>query len=209
MKIKTRCSKHPPHQQEGDAMTHQQALLPFNEYTGQHLTVHLRGPRTMPQFVATGGLLHAYHPHSNEPMPVHEYHDPPENLWDDEGSPPTPGVSFEEEVAAYVEYTAQVLYELVQDIAELERVAQRFRQRARPASNRLRAAKELQDEQASVNTYFGEVLENYCLQLGANAAESLAQWVAATAEQLDEPAPGSRAKAQLRGPRGFYDAVPA
>ena len=190
-------------------MIEQQALLPFNDYTGHHLTVHLRGPRTTPQFVATGGLLHAYHPHSNTPMPAHEYPEPTEDLWDDDGSPPTPGVSFEEEVAAYVEFTAQVLYELIQDTAELERVAARFQHRARPASNRLRAADELRDEQAAVNTYFGEVLESYCLQLGANAAESLAQWVAATAELIDEPGVGRKPKALCRGPRGFYDARPA
>lgn len=189
-------------------MAQLQPMLPFNQYNGLHLTVHLRGPRTTPQFVASGGLLHAYHPQSNEPLPALDYALPTEDLWDSGEHPPMPGVSFEEEVAGYVEYTAQVLFELIQDTAELERVALRFRHRARPASNRVRAAEELCDEQAAVNTYFAEVLESYCLQLGANAAEALAQWLAETAERIDEPAPGRMAQARSRGPRGFYEAVP-
>lgn len=64
-------------------MTEQsQGTLPFNEYNGHSLTVHLcgslRGPRITPQFVATGGLLHAYHPYTNEPLIAHEYPQPPE-----------------------------------------------------------------------------------------------------------------------------------
>lgn len=197
-------------------MTQTQPMLPFNHYNGMHLTVHLRGPRTTPQFVATGGLLHAYHPNRHKPLPAYEYIQPPEALWDSEGNPPLPGtpglpgagVSYEEEVAGYVEHTAQVLFELIQDTAELERVAARFRRRARPASGRARAVEALHDEQAAVNTYFGEVLEHYCLQLGADAAEHLAQWLAEVAERIDTPSAGRQPAAQSRGPRGFY-AVPS
>lgn len=186
-------------------MQQQQALLPFNDYNGQHLTVHLRGPRTTPQFVATGGLLHAYHPHTNEPLTPYEYPRTCEDLWEIEGQ----GIDapFEDQVSAYVEDAAQILFELIQDTAELERVARRFKRRATPV--RAQTADQLLDEQAAVNTYFGEVLEHYCLQLGAPAAEDLARWVAEVAETLDTPGPGNDASAARRGPRGFYDTGPS
>ncbi len=173
-------------------MTQQQVVLPFNTYTGQRLTVHLTGPRTAPQFVAAGGLLHAYHPHRDITLSAHDFLMPPEDVWDTGDTPPTPGISYEEEVAAYVEHAAQVLFDLIQDTAELERVAARLRHHARPGSNRLAAVEALHDEQAAVNTFFGEVLERYCIQLGPDAAEALAHWLAEVAEQLNTPgSPGT------------------
>jgi hypothetical protein len=111
---------------------------------------------------------------------------PTEDLWDDQGEHAAPdGVPFEEAVAGYVEHTAQVLFDLIQDTAELERVARRLRQRKRPPQQA--AAEALRDERAEANTCFGEVLEQFCLNLGADAAETLAHWVAEVAERLDEP----------------------
>ena len=163
-----------------------QGVLPFNHYNGQHLVVHLRGPRVTPQFVATGGLLHAYGPGNHASLPAFEYPMTNEDLWDTRGEhPPPKGVSFEEEVAGYVEHTAEVLFDLIQDTAELERVAQRLQRRKRPPTQQ--AAETLRDEQAEANTCFGEVLEQFCLNFGANAAETLAHWVAEVAERLDEP----------------------
>lgn len=189
-----------------------QGVLPFNEYSGHRLVVHLRGPRVAPQFVASGGLLHAYHPHTNEPLNAYEYPQPPEwafavdgqadeecDVPDDIPAPiATDDIPFEEQVAAYVEYTAQVLFDLIQDTAEMQRVAQRFQHRKRPISRRV--AEDLRDEQAQANTFFGEVLEHYCINMGADAAEALAHWIAETAETLD--APGSRAKPGATVPGG-------
>ena len=173
----------------------EQGVLPFNQYNGQSLVVTLRGPRVTPQFVATGGLLHAYNPYTNEPLIAHEYPQPPEWATDTLGElagaedVPTPiggdDLPFEEQVAGYVEHTAQILYDLIQDTAELQRVAQRFKHRKRPVSQRV--ASDLDDERAEANTFFGEVLEHYCLNMGANAAEELAQWLAEVAYTLDCP----------------------
>ena len=177
----------------------EQGVLPFNQYSGQSLVVHLRGPRTAPQFVATGGLLYAYHPYTNEPLVTHEFPQPPEWGFGDDASAedvPTPidsgTILFEEQVAGYVEHTAQVLFDLIQDNAELQRVAQRFRGRKRPVSQRV--ASDLDDEKAKTNAFFSEVLEHYCLNMGANAAEELANWLAEIAHTLNNPALGSTTK---------------
>lgn len=173
-----------------------QSVLPFNQYNGHNLVVTLRGfrrrgPRSAPQFVATGGLLHAYNPHTNEPLVVHEYPQPPEWAFgedDPDASVPTPinstDIPFEEQVAGYVEHTAQVLYDLILDTAEMQRVAQRFKHRKNPSK---RIADDLDDERAQANAFFGEVLEHYCLNMGANAAEALSQWLAEVAHTLDTP----------------------
>jgi len=181
----------------------EQGVLPFNQYNGQSLVVHLRGPRITPQFVATGGLLYAYHPYTNEPMVTHEFPQPPEWGFGDDATAedvPTPidrdTIPFEEQVAGYVEHTAQVLFDLIQDNAELQRVAHRFRGRKRAVSQRVTS--DLDDERAQANTFFGEVLEHYCLNMGANAAEELALWLAEVAHTLDrsihgrEATPGER-----------------
>lgn len=193
-----------------------QGVLPFNHYNGHSLVVELRGPRITPQFVATGGLLHAYNPHTNEPLVAHEYPCPPEWAADSAGSlpgdspgaegVPTPIISddipYEDQVAGYVEHTAQVLFDLIQDTAELQRVAQRFRGRKRPVSQRV--ASDLDEERAEANTFFGEVLEHYCLNMGANAAEELAQWLAEVAYTLDCPSKNRKRAADDQCNYGCY-----
>jgi hypothetical protein len=82
----------------------------------------------------------------------------------------------EEEVAAWVEHTAQTLYDLIHESNDLERVARRFE---KPGSKptRVDLGIALRAEQATVHADYHEALDAYRCLMGDEAANELADWV--------------------------------
>lgn len=156
-----------------------QTTLPFvtQEPTAKHqLQVSIEGPRSAPQFVASGGRLETLEPAPAAELRPLEY---PKPLPTETGELPDAL-----EVDEYIEQTAHVLYELIQDTYELARVAARFdTPGAKP--DRKSLAFDLYAEIADINRCYGEVLENFCPAFGEDAALQLSEWLGQVANRVD------------------------
>ena len=167
-------------------MASAQATLPFSKaVTRQPVKrTRLRGAWADLRFTADGGLLEPLNlPRDllHEPL---EYARPPEFILEHNPLGNPDEAPDEEQVAAYVEATADTLFQLIQEAAEIGRVARRF-DRPRASHQHIDVAAALRDEINHLNLLYAETLEEYNLIMGTDDANALDHWLNQLADYFD------------------------